>query len=113
MDDSRFSQLAGNLLSDLFAKIEAVGDEAEEPLDVDFDGEVMTIDLADGRQYVINKHMASRQIWLSSPVSGASHYRFDDATERWVNTRENNPDFVDTLFAELAAITGSDFGPGR
>lgn len=111
MDDSRFSRIADDMLSELFARLEekSLEDQSDAgAYEVDFDGQVITLDLEDGRQYVVNKHMASRQIWLSSPISGANHYRFDEEKKEWMNTRENRLGFPQILFDELREHTGVD-----
>jgi frataxin len=59
----------------------------------------MTVALADGRQFVLNKHAPNRQLWLSSPVSGAHH--FVPADGGWRSTRG-----PETLAGLLAAELG-------
>ena len=80
--------------------IEAVGDQ----LDVDLQDGILTIELDSGGQYVINKHAPNRQIWMSSPVSGASHFD-SDGHGGWVGTRGAGT-LAAMLSAELAAATG-------
>lgn len=104
MDESAFHSLADQTLARLYAAIEtAVGDDAE----IDLRGGILTVELDDGRQYVINKHAPSQQIWLSSPVSGAGHFSHDAATDTWRSTR-GGAVLTDLLAAELAAATGRD-----
>jgi len=76
MDERAFDTLADRTLQHLFAAIDAELKDA----DVDLRGGILTIALEDGRQYVINKHAPNRQIWMSSPVSGGSHYEHDAAS---------------------------------
>ncbi len=104
MDDSTFETLADQTLSGLQGRIEAELDD----IDVELRGGILTLELEDGRQYVVNKHMPNRQIWVSSPVSGASHFAYDEATKRWRSTRSEAL-LHDLLAAELAALTGRDF----
>ncbi len=103
MDDSTFESLADRTLAGLQAGIEAALDDA----DVDLRGGILTIELEDGRQYVINKHTPNRQIWVSSPLSGASHFAYDPATKRWRSTR-GEALLHDLLATELATVTGRD-----
>lgn len=79
MDDSAFQSLADSLLDTLE---EAIGAAA----DAERQGGVLTIE-ADDRTWLVNKHAPTRQIWLSSPLSGARHYAFDAASGRWQDTR--------------------------
>ncbi len=104
MDESAFQNLADPLLARLNATLEeALGDEA----DVELRGGILTIELDDGRQYVINKHAPTRQVWLSSPISGAAHFEHDAASATWRSTR-GGAILTELLAAELSAATGCD-----
>jgi frataxin len=106
MDEPEFERQAGKVLDTLMAQIE---DQAGDDLEVDLVGGILTIGLPRGGQYLINKHAPNREIWLSSPVSGAWHFRHD-AANGWVSTRtvDNARPALHRLLAdELAAATGS------
>src|SRR3954470_20945561 len=105
MDDSSFETLADRTLADLQARIETALEDAD--ADIDLRGGILTIELEDGRQYVINKHMPNRQIWVSSPVSGAAHFSYDAAAEKWRSTR-GGAVLHDLLATELAPLASSD-----
>jgi frataxin len=92
MSEQAFESLADSLLA---ALEEGIGAEA----DAERQGGVLTIDGDDGT-WVVNKHAPSRQIWLSSPKSGARHYAFDAASGQWQDTR-GGPDLLTLLSAEL------------
>ena len=102
MDEREFETLAEQTLRAYMARIEDALD-----VDVDLRGGILTIELDDGRQYVLNKHAPNRQLWLSSPLSGASHYDRDAATGGWRSTR-GGPPLADLLAAELAQLTGAE-----
>jgi len=103
MDATAFEDLAEKTLETLFDAIdEAIGDDA----DVDFDNGILSVELEDGRQYVINKHAPNMQIWLSSPISGAAHYKYDEETSAWVSTRGSDV-LLDVLSAEISQIAGA------
>lgn len=101
MDETAFHSHADRTLQDLFDRIDAAFDDVDAELR---DG-ILTLELDDGRQYVINKHAPNREIWLSSPVSGASHYRYDEGTGAWRSTRES-AELISRLAEELAQLTG-------
>jgi frataxin len=103
MDERAFDTLADRTLQHLFAQIDA---ELADAADVDLRGGILTIALEDGRQYVINKHAPNRQIWMSSPVSGGSHYEHDAASGAWRSTRGGDP-LMPRLARELAELTGT------
>ncbi len=101
LDDAAFDTLADRALANLMGRIDAAMGDV---LDVDMDGAVLTIELDSGAQYVINKHAPSRQIWLSSPVSGARHFDYTDDGE-WRDARGESG--LHALLAEeLRAATG-------
>jgi frataxin len=104
IDDATFETLAE-------AALQAVSDRLEDSdadnLDVDFDEGVLTIEVDDGGTFLLNKHAPLKQIWLSSPKSGASHYAYDADSGRWISTRDST-DLLQLLAAEMAQVTGVD-----
>jgi iron-sulfur cluster assembly protein CyaY len=102
LDDSSFAQLADATLAGLMERIE---DVLSDRADVDLLEGILTIDLDEGGRYVINKHVPNRQIWLSSPFSGAAHFNYDP--ERgWVGARGGET--LHTLLEkEIAKLTGT------
>jgi frataxin len=92
MSDSVFESLADSLLA---ALEEGIGSHA----DAELQGGVLTVEGNDGT-WLVNKHAPTRQIWLSSPQSGARHYAFDDGSGQWKDTR-GGPELLALLSAEL------------
>lgn len=96
LDESRFHALADATLRELMDRIEAgPGDDYE----VDIQGGVMTIEAEDGAQFVLNKHAPNRQLWLSSPKSGAWHFAWNEAA--WVSTRDKAVSLTEVLARDL------------
>jgi len=79
MSEKAFESLADDLLA---ALEEGIGGHA----DAELQGGVLTVDGDEGT-WVVNKHAPTRQIWLSSPKSGARHYAFDAGSGQWRDTR--------------------------
>lgn len=102
MNQAEFERRAGEVLDALFEQIEA---ELGDWLDVDMSGGILQIELPDGGTYVINKHGPNREIWLSSPKSGAWHFAAGDAGG-WRSTRGDAEELSELLAAELAAASG-------
>lgn len=92
MADIPFESLADSLLA---ALEEGIGQHA----DAELQGGVLTIEGDEG-VWLVNKHAPTRQIWLSSPRSGARHYAFDGASGQWRDTR-GGADLLSALTAEL------------
>lgn len=104
LDEAGFHHLADNTIDRLADAIDTdLGDE----IDAEVHNEILTLVLPDGGQYIINKNAPLKQIWLSSPRSGAWHFDWDAATERWRSTRGEKIALDDLLLGELAEITGT------
>ncbi len=93
MSDSAFETLADSLLATLE---DALGDH----VDAELQGGILTVE-ADAGTWIVNKHAPTKQIWLSSPTSGAKHYAFDAGSGQWQDTRGG-----EELLAVLAAELG-------
>jgi frataxin len=102
MNQGEFERRAAEVLDSLFEQIE---DQLGDWLDVEMTGGILQIELPDGGAYVVNKHGPNREIWLSSPKSGAWHFGSEDG-EAWLSTRAGAEDLVQLLSAELAAASG-------
>lgn len=95
-EKDEYETIAEATLTRIATRIE----DALEDLDVEMNSGVLTIELPNGRQYVLNKQRPTRQIWLSSPESGAWHFvRRDDG--RWISTRGER---------SLTALLAEEFG---
>ena len=88
MNDNAFESLADSLLETL-----------EEGLDAERQGGVLTVE-GEAGTWIVNKHAPTRQIWLSSPKSGARHYAFEPGSGLWQDTR-GGADLLTTLADEL------------
>jgi frataxin len=93
MSDSAFETLADSLLATLE---DALGDH----VDAELQGGILTVE-ADAGTWIVNKHAPTKQIWLSSPKSGAKHYAFDAKAGQWRDTRGGD---------ELLAVLGAELG---
>jgi len=67
-----FEKLAEEELTRIFEIL-----EQDETLEVNLADGVLTIQSPNG-DYAINKHMATQQIWFSSPVSGLKYFVLQD-----------------------------------
>lgn len=84
MDESRFNQLADEMLARIEIALDACG------ADLDYElkpGSVIEIEFVDGSKIIVNRHTAAREIWLATR-SGGFHFKFDG--EAWVNTRDGS-----------------------
>lgn len=96
MTDSAFESLADSLLATLE---EAIADHA----DAELQGGVLTVEgdaKSGGGTWIVNKHAPTRQVWLSSPKSGARHYAFAADAGKWLDTRGGG-DLLEVLSDEF------------
>ncbi|MDH5488851.1 MAG: iron donor protein CyaY [Rhodospirillaceae bacterium] len=100
--DNEFNVMAEQTIENLFDSIER---ELSHMAEVDLEGGILNVELDDGRVYIINKHAPNRQIWLSSPLSGAHHFSFDGGVGAWVSTR-GSAQLIAMLEDELTSING-------
>lgn len=104
-DNEIFQTIADKTLNILLDRIDDVlGDDFE----VDLNGGVLNIELKKGVQYVINKNAPNCEIWMSSPLSGASHYYLENDLATWVDTRSGHKLF-EKLEQELSQSAGKSF----
>lgn len=101
MNEAEFERRAAEVLDSLFEQIE---DQLGDWLDIEMTGGILQIELPDGGAYVINKHGPNREIWLSSPNSGAWHFAAGD-DGAWQSTRGTG-ELTALLAGELSAASG-------
>jgi len=107
LDETRFATLADETLRHL---VDALDAQAGDALEADLREGVLTIDLESGGQYIVNKHAPNREIWVSSPSSGAWHFAYDEATGSWRDTRARRGETPMTLHRLLADELGAAAG---
>jgi frataxin len=88
MNENTFNQLADQEIALIREKIEE--NDINNDFDIDIIDEVLYVDTPTGDQYVVSKHTPSTQLWISSPVSGATHYEYDTKYETWVSTKDSS-----------------------
>ena len=101
MNQAEFERRAAEILDSLFEQIE---EQLGDRLDVEMNGGILQIELPDGGAYVVNRHAPNREIWLSSPKSGAWHFAAG-GDGAWRSTR-GSEELTALLAGELAAASG-------
>jgi iron donor protein CyaY len=74
-------------------------------LDIDGQDGMLTVKLEDGKTFVVSRHTAARELWLSSPVSGGHHFRPTDGG--WV--LPDGRRFPQMFLEELNRLAGREF----
>lgn len=110
-----FDDAITQALVDLESQIEA---RFSDDMTADIEDGVLRIEFQDGRVYLFNRHEPLRQLWLSSPVSGAWHFTLapmmDQGVVDWRSTRGQNISLYALLNTELTpepSFTAPAFGP--
>ena len=106
MNQADFERRAAGILDTLFEQVE---DQLGDWLDVEMNSGILQIELPDGGVYVVNKHALNREIWVSSPSSGAWHFAAAEAGAEgggaWRSTR-GAEELTALLAGELSAASG-------
>ncbi len=105
LEDSQFHCLADAYLDALADEIDARDEKAA--LDADVQQGVLIVTLPSGAQYLVSKHLPTQQLWLSSPVSGGLHFRYNESDSAW--ELEDGRKLGQLLSQELSAATGIEF----
>ena len=97
---SEYHRISEEMLNSLQEALE----EADQAglLDVERQGDILTLTLASRKQLLVSKHSVSRQLWLSSPISGGLHFRFEN--NAW--TLPDGRSLQAVLAEELRAMAG-------
>lgn len=112
--ESTFDDVANRTLSHLHDMLENWADyNGSEEYDISLELGVLTLALGEGGgTFVLNKQAPTRQIWLSSPQSGPSHYSFCQDTQCWIDERSGK-ELLQFLQGELQhCCTGLDLLSG-
>jgi CyaY protein len=94
MSDNQFSNFADKTLQTISDTIEK--QDLDTNYDVDLHDGILNISTRFG-VYVINRHVAAKEIWLSSPVSGPYHFSFQD--NKWLS--KSGVDLYEVISKEL------------
>ena len=78
--------------------------EKYENIDVDLIDNVLNIETSDDQVLIVSLHEPTYQIWYSSPLSGALHFRFEEKKNTWVNTRNDVQEFPKIVLDEINTI---------
>lgn len=97
--DQNFKKLAKKTLEDIFDNVEKTYDH----FDVDFEEENLKIE-SGINIFILSIHNPSSQIWLSSPVSGAHHFKLDNSNRKWISTRDKSIKLIEVLEKDLKSI---------
>lgn len=102
MSEHTFSRSAQTALDAIESNLERLVDSIDLDLDIERQGNVLTLTFADDSKIIVNSHEVAREIWVAAR-SGGFHYRQDG--EQWVDGRNG-----DELFAALSRLVSAQSG---
>lgn len=82
LSETAFAALAEATLNRLADMAESLDGDAT--LEIELANGILSIELSNGRSFLVNKHTPSQQLWLSSPLSGGLHFDYDEDAKGWV-----------------------------
>ena len=64
--------------------------------------QLIKITFLDGKIFIVNRQVPAREIWYSSPISGPTHYRFDEKDQKWIN--KQNKEFYEVFDKDMDSL---------
>jgi CyaY protein len=101
MSDQAFQQAAETTLDAIEAALERAADDGLD-VEVERQGNVITLTFEDDSRIVVNSHSAAQEIWVAARAGGF-HYRRRDG--RWIDGRSG-----DELWAALSRLVSQQGG---
>lgn len=101
MSDPAFQHAAETTLDAIEAALERAADDGLD-LEVERQGNVITLTFEDDSRIVVNSHSAAQEIWVAARAGGF-HYRRRDG--RWIDGRSG-----DELWAALSRLVSQQGG---
>ena len=103
MSDSDYITRAEAVL----ARIEQAADDSDADIDLERNGNVLTLEFENGSKIIVNLQPAMEEIWIAAKTGGF-HFKFVDG--RWVDTRHGR-EFFESLsdYATQQAGESVDF----
>lgn len=94
-------------VNSLFSKVSDIIDKADLDI-IDMDSTYNQLSIIDqrGREILISKQEFLYEVWVSSPLSGAHHFLFEEKSERWISKRNQFLEIFDFLEKEISILIG-------
>ena len=100
MTESEFNQqIEASLL-----QIEEALDECEVDIDYENNNGILTLELENGSQVIINRQIATQQLWVAA-IDGGYHFDYSKDRQQWLQDRDGSE-----LFAILNRVLSQQSG---
>lgn len=99
-----FTEIAQKTLS---ALADHLDQEISDYASIDLSQDSMTIEFDDRRVLLITLHNTLSQLWVSSPISGGTHFLYDAQKGMWISTKDQSLDLLHFLEQDLIQLTAN------
>ena len=100
MTESEFNQQIDATL----LQIEESLDECEVDIDYENNNGILTLELENGSQVIINRQIATQQLWVAA-IDGGYHFDYSEDKAQWLQDRDGSE-----LFAILNRVLSQQSG---
>ncbi|NOR51129.1 MAG: iron donor protein CyaY [Gammaproteobacteria bacterium] len=100
MTESEFNQQIDTTL----LQIEELLDECDVDIDYENSAGILTLELENGSQVIINRQVATQQLWVAA-IDGGYHFDFSEKKQQWLLDRDGSE-----LFTQLNRILSQQSG---
>ncbi len=108
LTESEFRERADATLEYLFEKLDE--EDMGGVLDLDLQEGVLSIATNTGHAFVVSRHVPSKEIWLSSPLTGGLHFAYPYKQDDW--WLRDGRTLTVVLSEEISQTTGCEFTLG-
>ena len=106
--ETEFRTRADTTLEYLFERLDE--EDMGGVLDLDLQDGVLSIVTNTGHTFVVSRHVPSKEIWLSSPLTGGLHFAYPSKNGDW-SLRDGRTLTV-VISEEVSQTTGCEFSLG-
>ncbi|MDH3354037.1 MAG: iron donor protein CyaY [Chromatiales bacterium] len=85
MTESEFNQQIDSTL----LQIEEALDECEVDIDYENSAGILTLELENGSQVIINRQLATQQLWVAA-IDGGYHFDYSENSQQWLQDRDGS-----------------------
>ncbi len=82
MQENDFQKLAQKTLDGIADSLDELDESGA--IELEYSNGIITITTNSNKQFIINKHAPSGQIWVSSPLSGGLHFSYNQSSGKWL-----------------------------
>ncbi|MEI7669577.1 MAG: iron donor protein CyaY [Pseudomonadota bacterium] len=82
LSETTYTSLVDATLNMLYGMLESL--DENDILEIEQMSGMLTIEFPSGKQFVLNRQLPTRQIWLSSPLSGGLRFDYNESEKAWL-----------------------------